>query len=67
MGWKNDAGHPRSEVVRFRASVEQREAIRKAAAALGMTVSAFLLFAAGEVAGEKIGDLIAKGGTKRKD
>lgn len=58
---------PKSESVRVRTSPEQKERIQKAAAAAGMTVSAFILFALGEVAGEALGDLIVKGGKKRKN
>lgn len=64
MASKVDAKKPKSEVVRFRASKEQQERIKTAAAAAGLTMSAYILWKLGEVAGDVIADAILKGGKK---
>lgn len=54
----------RSERIELRATKEEKQALEKAAKAAGMTVTAFILFMLGEVAGEAIGTAIKKGGKK---
>ena len=48
----------KNDVIRFRCSPAQRRAITKAAKAVGMTLSGYILWTLGVQAGEKIADVL---------
>jgi uncharacterized protein (DUF1778 family) len=54
----------KTERVNLRFSPEEKARLETAAAAAGMTMTAYILFKLGEVAGEAIGTAIQKGGKK---
>lgn len=61
------SGDVKSDVIRFRCSPSERSAIAKGAAALGMTLSGYILFKLGVDAGEKIADVILDAASKSRD
>lgn len=56
----------RTERINLRATPEEKKALSNAAAAAGMTMTAYLLFKIGEIAGEAIADQIIRKGEKKK-
>jgi uncharacterized protein (DUF1778 family) len=54
----------RTERISMRFTPEEKARLQTAAAAAGMTITAYILFKLGEVAGEAIGTAIQKGGKK---
>jgi len=54
----------RTERVNLRVTPEEKARLETAAAAAGMTMTAYILFKLGEIAGEAIGAAIQKGGKK---
>lgn len=48
----------KTERIDLRVTPEEKQALTKAAAAVGMTVSGYLLYKVGEMAGEALGDAI---------
>lgn len=54
----------RTERINLRATPEEKKALSSAAAAAGMSMTAYLLFKIGEIAGEAIADQIKKGSKK---
>lgn len=56
----------KSEVVRMRVTPEEKSAILKGASALGLTMSAYMLFKLGLTAGEALGDAILGSKPRKK-
>ena len=56
----------KTEVVRMRVTPEQRDNIKAAAPAAGMTMTAYMLFKLGMSAGEALGDAIIKSAKSKK-
>lgn len=56
----------KSEVVRMRVTEEQRDTIKAAAKAAGLTMSAYMLYKLGVTAGEALGDVIVKSAKSKK-
>jgi uncharacterized protein (DUF1778 family) len=50
----------RTERIDLRVTPEEKSALSSAAAAVGMTLTGYLLFKVGELAGEALGDAIVK-------
>jgi len=56
----------KTEVVRMRVTEEQRDTIKQAAKAAGLTMSAYMLYKLGVTAGEALGDAIIKASKSKK-
>ena len=56
----------KTEVVRMRVTPEQRDTIKAAATAAGLSMSAYMLYKLGVSAGEALGDAIIKAKKSKK-
>lgn len=56
----------RTERIELRATPEEKQALTSAAAAAGLTLTGYILFKLGEIAGEAIADQVIKKGAKKK-
>lgn len=56
----------RTERIELRATPEEKQALTSAAAAAGLTLTGFILYKIGEIAGEALADHIVRKGEKKK-